>query len=118
MCVANLLPNPSVETIPGPQQGEGLTPSKWVIIGVTPDTYSNDGPCGLPPNALGNFTGVVARDGIRWVAASGTTTAEMFGQLLASPLLLNRTDRITSWLHQAMPSDLAHPGTYELPLAG
>ncbi len=114
---ANLLRNPSFEMIPGPQQGEGLMPSEWVIISVTPDTYSDDGSYGLPPNAFGNFSGVVARDGLRWVAAWGTTTAEMFGQQLSSPLLPGQAYRITGWLHQALRTDLANPGTYELLLS-
>jgi len=114
---ANLLRNPSFEAIPGLQQGEGLLPNDWVIIASTPDTYSNDGSYGLPPQALGNFPGVLARDGIRWVAAWGTSTPEVFGQQLSSPLLPNQTYRITAWLHQALRSDVAHPGTYELLLA-
>ncbi|MGB2985064.1 MAG: MopE-related protein [Phycisphaerae bacterium] len=114
---ANLLRNPSFEAVPGPQQGEGLMPNDWVIIASTPDTYSNNGSYGLLPQAFGNFPGVLARDGIRWVAAWGTTTPEVFGQQLSSPLLPNQTYHITAWLHQALRSDVAHPGTYELLLA-
>ncbi len=113
----SLLRNPSFEVIPGPQQGQGLMPSDWTIIAVTPDTYSNDGTYGLPPSANGNFPGVVAQSGLRWVAALGTTTAEMFGQQLSSPLLPNQAYHITGWLHRALRADLAHPGTYELLLS-
>ena len=114
---ANLLRNPSFEAIPGNVQGAGILPSEWTIIAPSPDTYSTDGSYGLPPNAFGNFPGVIARNGIRWVAALGATTTEVFGQQLSSPLLPNQTYRITGWLHQSLRSDVAHPGTYELLLA-
>jgi len=114
---ANLLRNPSFESVPGPMQGEGLMPSDWTILAVTPDTYSIDGSFGLPPSAFGNFAGVVARDGIRWVAAWGTSTSEVFGQQLSSPLLPNQSYQLSGWVHRAIRSDLANPGTYEILLA-
>ncbi len=117
VAVVNLLRNPSFEIVPGPQQGQGLLPTDWVMIALTPDTFSNDGSYGLPPHAFGYFPGVVARDAIRWVAALATTTAEMFGQQLSSPLLPSQNYRLTGWLHQAPRADLANPGSYEFLLA-
>src|SRR5690349_518562 len=81
----NLLRNPGFETVPGNQPGEGILPSDWQLINSTPDTYSNDGSFGLIPGNLGNFTGVTAHAGIRWVAGWSAAN-EIFGQTLTNPL--------------------------------
>jgi hypothetical protein len=95
---ANLIRNPSFEMIPGPVVGQGILPSEWIQLGSVPpvaDTYSSDGSYGLLPADLGNFPGVTAFDGIRWVAGgSGGIPAapvpEEFGQVLTTPLFLGR----------------------------
>src|SRR5262245_2175534 len=86
---ANLIQNPSFEQTPCStpcNQGQGVMPSNWLILNVTPDTWSNDGSYGLPPDAFGDFTGATAQDGIRWVAG-WSLAVEIFGQALASPLV-------------------------------
>lgn len=69
---ANVIRNPSFEIIPGSVLNQGIMPSEWTTAHVTTgpgaDTYSTDGSDGASPSDLGNFTGVTAFDGIRWVA--------------------------------------------------
>jgi hypothetical protein len=85
------------------------------IVG-TPTTYSIDGSYGLRPEDFGNFTGVTAYNGIRWVAGwSGGP--ESFGQQLSRPLVPGQSYGLTGWLHQALRGDLAHAGAYEVLLA-
>lgn len=110
---ANLICNPSFETIPGTILGQGIMPSEWTVVQSTPDTYSNDGSYGLSPSANGNFTGVTAFDGIRWVAG-WSVADERFGQMLSVPLIEGQTYTFSSYLIQAKRSDLDHPGGYEL----
>lgn len=89
--VADLLVNPSFETVPSSETGQGFLPSDFVsAASIDPgaDTYSNDGSYGLTPAAFGNFPGLTAQDGIRWVAgADFGTTSEAFGQALSTPLI-------------------------------
>jgi len=114
----NLLRNPGFEDVPGPFTGQGLLPSNWVIESWSPDTYSNDGSFGLPPEAYGNFPGVTAHEGLRWVAGAWAgSIIESFGQQLSEPLVPNAEYRLTAWLHQALRPDIAHPGAYEVYLA-
>ena len=111
---ANLIRNASFEDIPGTIIGQGIMPSEWVIANVTPDTYSNDGSYGLAPSAGsggGNFTGVTAQDGIRWVAGWSSAN-EYFGQTLSAPLVGGQSYSFSSYLIQAKRSDLDHPGGY------
>jgi hypothetical protein len=113
---SNLLRNPGFEDIPGPLFGEGIMPSEWTVIQVTPDTYSTDGSFGLPPAIFGNFTGVLAHSGVRWIAG-WSLAVEVPGQLLSDPLVPGKTYRLSAYLHQAQRADLANPGAYELRLA-
>ena len=77
---------------------------------------SCDGSYGLTPDAGGNFTGVTAHGGLRWVAGWSAAT-EIFGQTLASPLVAGRTYRIGGFFHMAQRSDLRNAGSYQVSLA-
>jgi len=112
----NLLRNPNFEAVPGPYTGQGLLPSEWVEVMYSPDTYSNDGSYGLAPEGWGNFPGVIAYDGIRWVAG-WSDVPEAFGQQLTEPLVPDHDYHLTGWLHQALRANLAHAGAYEILLA-
>ena len=113
---ANLILNPSFETVPEEAvRDQGVLPTGWVNIAPpTPgaDTYSNDGSFGLLPG--GNFTGVAAHDGIRWVAGWSALGQESFGQWLATPLAAGTVYELSAWLHQAVRPDLNNPGGYEV----
>jgi len=109
----NLLLNPSFEDNPG-GTGQGILPSNWLVSNVTPDTYSNDGSYGLSPGDFGNFPGVTAFDGIRWVAGWSSAGQERFGQTLAAPLTPNTKYDFSAYLHQAFRADLNFPGGYNL----
>jgi hypothetical protein len=69
---------------------QGLLPSTWFHVSLTPDVYSFD--CGtlpgLAPTAFGNFTTLTsAHDGLRFVAGAHVPTfVEAFGQTLTAPL--------------------------------
>lgn len=112
----NLLRNPGFEAVPGTTQGQGLLPSEWDFSAVSPDTFSNDGSYGLPPSGFGNFTGVVAFEGIRWMAG-WSSAGEQFGQTLSAPLVGGEAYTISARLHQAVRTDLADPGGYRILLA-
>ena len=112
---ANLLLNPSFETVPGVSFGQGIMPSEWVNIAPptpTADTYSNDGSYGLSPANFDNFTGVTAHDGIRWVAGWSDEGQESFGQWLSTPLTAGTDYELSGWLHQSVRFD--NPGGYEV----
>ncbi len=118
---ANLITNASFETVPNSNTGQGMLPSDWTLIHPpTPgaDTYSNDGSYGVFPTAYGNFTGVTAHDGIRWVAGWSEAGQESFGQHLASNLTANKDYTMSGWLHQAVRSDLNNPGAYDIYMSG
>src|SRR5262249_58164491 len=86
----NLLRNPSFELVPCETaciQDQGAMPSEWIVLGGSPDTFSNDGSYGLPPEGFGNFTGATAQDGIRWLVGASFVPPESFGQELIAPLL-------------------------------
>ncbi len=110
---ANLLRNPSFEETPTTGTGQGLMPSDWLSINVTPDTYSNDGSYGLSPGDFGNFPNTTAHDGLRWVAGWSAATEE-FGQILSTPLVPSERYSLSAWMLQAKRSDLDNPGGYEL----
>ena len=113
---ANLIRNASFEDIPGAFTGQGIMPSEWITTNSSPDTYSNNGTYGLFPSdgsAGGNFTGVTAQDGIRWVAG-WSTQPENFGQNLTSTLIGDQSYTLSSYLIQAKRSDLDHFGGYEV----
>lgn len=115
---ADLLLNGSFEAPSGYAQGaQGVMPPNWQATDSTsPDLYSSDGSFGLSPSAFGNFVGVVAQDGLGWVAGAGASSwgYESFGQLLANPLLPNSQYSLTAYLHQSTRSDLNNPGAYEI----
>jgi hypothetical protein len=92
-------------------------PLEWFHINQSADTYSNDGSYGLFPWEFGNFSGVVAHGGLRWVAGANINQpsgGEIFGQVLGSTLVAGTTYRVEGWLHQALRSDLNNPGGYDL----
>ena len=97
-------------------------PSEWLIANFTPDTYSEDGSYGLLPTAGsifvpgGNFTGVTAQEGIRWVAG-WSLFPETFGQLLTTPLSPGQQYKFSGYMIQAKRTDIDNPGGYELWLA-
>lgn len=114
---ANLFVNPGFEEVPGPGLGQGLLPSSWFQVGSSADTYSNDGSFGLSPGEFGNFPGVQAHGGLRWVAGANINqpaAGEAFGQLLAAPLQSGTEYSVSAWLHQALRFDLNNPGGYDL----
>lgn len=115
---ANLIRNASFEAVPSAATGQGILPSDWIQLAPDPgaDTYSNDGSYGLLPSANGNFTGVSAFDGIRWVAG-WSIIPESFGQSLTDPLTPGVEYTLSAYLHEALRPDLANPGTYEIGLA-
>jgi hypothetical protein len=115
----NLLRNPGFEDIPDPPlTGQGVMPSEWFPISLTPDTYSNDGSYGLSPSAFGNFPGVTAASGLRWVAgAQSISLTETFAQTLTTPLTPGATYRLSGVLHEAIRADLTNPGAYTVALA-
>lgn len=110
---ANLIRNPSFEDVPNNNTGQGIMPSEWVIANSTPDTYSNDASYGLHPDANGNFSGVTAFDGIRFVAGWSLAT-ERFGQMLSAPLVPGQEYEFSAYMHQALRLDLNNPGAYYL----
>src|SRR5262245_35368122 len=126
---AGIISNSSFETVPGAASGEGLLPSDWQRVEIpppynTPDTYSNDGSYGLAPSEFGNFTGVTAFDGIRFVAGGAfgrlqgsAPGGESFGTVLITTLTAGASYQLDAVLHQALRSDLNHPGGYDVFLA-
>jgi hypothetical protein len=124
---AGMISNFSFETVPGATSGEGLLPTGWVQVAIpapynTPDTWSNDGSYGLPPSYVGNFTGVTAPDGIRWVAGGAfgrlqgaNPSGESFGTTVA--LTPGAQYQLDVSLHQALRSDINNPGGYDVFLA-
>ncbi len=123
-----IITNGSFETVPSGATGQGILPSGWLnapIIVPGADTYSNDGSYGLAPSDFGNFTGVIAFDGIRWVAGSAfgrlststTVGGEAFGTTLAMALTPGTAYQLDAHLYQALRSDLNNPGGYHLFLA-
>lgn len=114
---ANLFRNGGFEEVPGVLLGQGLLPNDWIAVNLSPDTYSNDGSFGLSPGEFGNFPGVSAHGGLRWVAGSNvnqTAGGESFAQVLSSTLLPDTLYRVEGWLHQALRFDLNNPGGYDL----
>ncbi len=114
---ANLIKNESFENVSSSATGQGILPDDWVNIPPptpTADTYSNDGSYGLSPNGYGNFTGVTAYDGIRWVAGASSYGQESFGQWLDDSLTEGADYDFSGWLHQAVRSDLNYAGGYEI----
>ena len=98
-----LLRNPNFEDVPdggadGGTLGQGFMPSEWDTPAVGSDTYSNDGSYGLAPADYGNFPGVTAYSGIRWVAG-WSAVPEDFWQTLTTPLTPGNVYRIGAALH-------------------
>jgi len=115
---ANLIRNASFENVPSTQMSQGILPSDWLQLAPSPgaDTYSNDGSYGLAPSGFGNFTGVTAFDGNRWIAG-WSLVPETFGQILTTPLTPGNEYTLSAFLHQAVRGDLANTGSYEIGLA-
>ncbi len=125
---ASFITNGSFETVPNSVHDQGLLPSSWFQFNgygtVGADTYSNNGSYGLSPGDFGNFTGVTAHDGIRWVAAwnDGRTSSstsignvgEAFGTTLTALLTPGKEYVLDAWLYQAVRSDLDNPGGYHV----
>jgi hypothetical protein len=127
---AGFILNGSFETVPpGGATGQGLLPTGWIDVSaffpIGADTYSNDGSYGAFPSTFGNFSGITAFDGIRFVAGAsfgrlaGTSTigGEAFATALTAPLTAGTAYRLDTVLHQALRSDLNNPGGYDLFLA-
>ncbi|HMS56879.1 MAG TPA: PEP-CTERM sorting domain-containing protein [Fimbriimonadaceae bacterium] len=112
---ANLVQNASFETVPGTGTGEGLLPSDWVQFNSSADTFSSDGSYGLDPNFGGRFPGVVAQDGLRWVAGNSIEPEE-FGQFLNTPLVEGDLYRISAWIHRSARTDMPDNGTFVVTL--
>ncbi|MCK5683360.1 PxKF domain-containing protein [bacterium] len=110
----NLLRNASFEDVPNSNTGQGIMPNEWLAANIDPDTYSNDGSYGLPPEGYGNFTGVIANEGINWVAGWSLAGHERFGQYLSAPLTAGKNYKLSGYLHQAIRADLNNPGGYEV----
>lgn len=123
---AAFISNGSFETVPSSATGQGILPTSWFQVGdISPgaDTYSNNGSYGLFPSDFGNFTGVTAFDGIRWVAGAtnvrtATSTAlsgaEGFGTTLLTNLTAGVEYRLDARLYQSVRSDLDNAGGYRV----
>ncbi len=118
---AEMIRNGSFESIPGEIHDQGYLPSDWFQVGLDypwgagADTYSSDGSFGLLPAVNGNFPGVSAHDGIRFVA--GAAPNESFGQTLTSTLMPGQDYLLSAWLHRALRWDLEASGGYDVYLA-
>jgi hypothetical protein len=89
--------------VPNNDHEQGIMPNDWVTIPVIEpgaDTYSNDGAYGLPPEYVGNFTGVLAAQGKRWVAG-WSAAGEDIAQDLSNPLIPGHRYRLNAALHQS-----------------
>ncbi len=110
---ATLLSNGSFE--------QALVPgwSNWGSDFTYMNVYNNTGSNGFsPPGSYGNFTGVVAQDGDQFVAGLGSTSQSGFiSQLLSTPLTAGQRYSVSGYLHQAIRSDLDHPGTFAVYLS-
>jgi len=118
---AGSLSNGSFESVPDSSTGQGLLPNNWLDAGnIEPgaDTYSNDGSYGLAPSDFGQFTGVVAADGIRWVAGADFADGfhEAFSQLLGATLTPGASYIFSAAIHQSFGFDPG-PGGYEVLLS-
>lgn len=109
----NFIRNPGFETAQEGLYGQGLLPDDWLVYSFSPDTYSNDGRFGLWPSEFGNFPGVLAHGGKRWVAGADMgPISEDFHQILDAPLESGVTYEVSGWLHQALRPDLNFPAGY------
>lgn len=116
---ADLLRNGSFEDVPGSLLGQARLPSEWRAVVMNTDTYSNDGSYGLLPSEFGNFSGQLAQDGLRFVAAAsfGTGSSASFGQTLSAALNPGQRYLLTAQLLQATRADLNRAGGYDVFLA-
>jgi hypothetical protein len=116
---ADLLRNGSFEDVPGSLLGQALLPSEWRAVVMNTDTYSNDGSYGLLPSDFGNFSGQLAQDGLRFIAAAsfGAGSSASFGQTLASALIPGQRYLLTAQLLQATRAVLNRAGGYDVFLA-
>ena len=115
---ANLMRNPSFEDVTGSTHAQGLMPNDWVQAStangdMNADTYSTDGSYGLSPSDYGDFVGVTAYDGTRWVAG-WSAADEVFGQWLTDPLIAGQQYVFSCAMVQSTRGDLNNPGGYDL----
>jgi hypothetical protein len=74
------------------------------------------------PATFGNYTGVTAHDGIRFVAGGSGGIAiapvpEPFGQILSSPLVPGQSYTLSAFLITAQRPDISGAGAYRVSLA-
>ncbi len=101
-----LLLNPSFESVPSETAGWGLLPDDWIdASNIAPgaDTWSNDGSYGEQPGTpegYNHFTGVVAQEGIRWVAGAdfGHGVREGIAQRLPKSLTPGKAYTFSAYL--------------------
>jgi hypothetical protein len=116
----NLLRNGSFEQTPCVTpcyQSRNVAPAEWLQgrDDRPAATYSNDGSYGYTPDAYGNFTGVTAQDGIRWVAVYSLYN-EAFGQVLTKPLVPGATYTVSAFVRAAVRTDLTNPASVQFEL--
>lgn len=109
----NLLQNPGFEGTPGSTLGEGILPNDWEVSSVTPDTYSTAFDYGLDPEIFGNFSGVAAFGGTKWVAGWSAAN-ERFGQTLGAALTPGYQYYLDGFLHQGVRTDVNFQGGYDV----
>jgi hypothetical protein len=117
---ANIIRNAGFEDVTGAVHVQGYLPNEWFQVGypnMGADTYSNDGSWGLSPSAYGNFTGVTAQAGLRFVAGSSGGFPESIGQTLTNPLAPGASYELSGWLHRGMRYDLQGAANYYVYLA-
>ncbi|MGD9690366.1 MAG: hypothetical protein AB7K52_13895 [Phycisphaerales bacterium] len=122
----NILRNPGFELPSFPLYGSGLLPDQWGNINpppFVPDTYSEDGFYGLFPFDGGNFTGIEAHGGSRFIA--GRARGEGFSQLVDGFEQGIHTDsesglrggvryRLSGWMLLSTGFGWTGPGTYDV----
>jgi hypothetical protein len=95
-------------------------PSNWVAHQASADTFSNDGSYGLVESDFGHFPGVVAFDGIRWVAGGGVNAViESFKQITAAPMEAGVRYLATAYIHRDTGTTgfaRPEPATYSITL--
>lgn len=124
---ASLIANGSFETVPNGSTGQGQIPTGWFHTNPSSpassraNTYSNDGSYGLDPGEGGDFSGVMAAAGIRWVAgqshdyhgsSSVIVEGEAFGTELTELLVPATNSKQSSFakgldrsMERSMPAD-------------
>lgn len=116
----NLLKNCDFETVPTPNWfSYGVAASDWTAYdtyAITLDADPDDGVYGLTPEYNGFFTGVNAHAGVRY-AAGLAGYGSRFGQTLTEALEPGEKYELSAFVHQAISTGYAAPGTYQIGLA-